>query len=213
MEFDIDINNEGHDRRTVSGPHGKFFFILSIFLAAMSVMAAYSSISASRLNVESNHNMSEAIAHLVNSSDWWTDYQAHKLREKVWEIQVDNLNSSLNSPSLTQVDKENVKLLLVKYQSYQNKLYDKSAKESLVNTSEKALLEASEYRNSMKTANHNSSLAEQYEFATTFLVISTGLGVVSDLTKKRLLAYPCFAIGGVGIFFLLSVVLGVTMII
>jgi hypothetical protein len=208
MEFDIDIGPEGHGKKHDHNTHDRFFFILSIFLAAMSVMAAYSSISASRLNVESNHNMSEAITHLVNSSDWWNDYQAHKLREKIWEIQIDNLNSTMNNPSITQADKENIKQLLVKYQSYQNKLYNKSAKESLVNTSEKATLEENEYQNSMKIANHNSSLAEQYEFATTFLVISTGLGVMSDLTKKRLLAYPCFAIGGVGIFFLISVVFG-----
>lgn len=213
MEFGIDLNDEENDNHGNYGKkgsthNGRFFFILSIFIAAMSVMAAYSSISASRLNVEANHNMSEAITHLVNSSDWWNDFQAHKLREKVWEVQVDNLNSSLNNPTLGQADKENLNQLLVKYKSYQTKLYDKSAKESLVNLSEHATSEEVEYGNSLKSANHNSSLAEEYEFATTFLVISAGLGGVSNITKKRLLGYPCFAIGVVGIFFLLSVILG-----
>lgn len=142
MEFGIDLNDEGNENHGNSGKkgsthhHGRFFFILSIFIAAMSVMAAYSSISASRLNVEANHNMSEAITHLVNSSDWWNDFQAHKLREKIWEVQVDNLNSSLNNPTSGQADKENLNQLLVKYKSYQTKLYDKSARESLVNLSE-----------------------------------------------------------------------------
>lgn len=214
MEFDIDVNNEGSEENEHSSRHGstnshkRFFFILSIFIAAMSVMAAYSSISASKLNVESNYNMSEAITHLVNSSDWWNDFQAHKLREKVWEIQVDNLNSTMNNPALGQADKENMQQLLAKYHSYQNKLYDKSSKESLVNLSEKATLEETEYKNSLKEANQNSSKAESYEFATTFLVISAGLGGVSNITKKRLLGYPCYAIGAAGIFFLLSVILG-----
>lgn len=218
MEFGIDSNNEGddHEYSKKKGPtytRGSFFFILSIFIAAMSVMAVYSSISASRLNVEANHNMSEAITHLVNSSDWWNDFQAHKLREKIWEIQIDNLNSSLNNTALSQKDKENLKQLLVKYQSYQNILYDKSAKESLVSLSEKAKSEEIDYGNSLKVADHNSSLAEEYEFATTFFVISAGLGGVSNITKKRLLGYPCFAIGAIGIFFLLSVILGHIMIV
>src|SRR5690348_14604807 len=105
-------------------PHhrNRFFLILSIFIGAISVLAAYSSITASQLNVAATHSMSESTSHLVNASDWWNNYQAHKLREKVWETQIDNLNMDLANPSLNVAQKENVTALISKYNSYMDKL-------------------------------------------------------------------------------------------
>jgi len=41
------------------------------------------------------------VTHLVKSQDWWNDYQAHKLREKIFQVEVDNLNNTLNQLSIS----------------------------------------------------------------------------------------------------------------
>ena len=38
----------------------------------------------------------DSLTHLVKSQDWWSDYQAHKLREKIFQMEIDNLNNTLN---------------------------------------------------------------------------------------------------------------------
>ncbi len=200
----IKNNNDNSSHR-----RNRFFLILSIFIGAISVLAAYSSITASQLNVTATHSMSDATSHLVNASDWWNNYQAHKLREKVWETQIDNLNMDLANPSLNMAQKENVTALISKYNSYMDKLYaDNSTENSLANLSNKAKAEEEGYRNSVDRAEEKTSFAEGYEAATTFLVISSGLGGVSNITKRKLLGYPSFGIGVVGIAVFLFVLSG-----
>jgi uncharacterized protein DUF4337 len=194
---------------STSSHNPRFFLILSIFIGAISVLAAYSSITASQLNVTATHSMSEATSHLVNASDWWNDYQAHKLREKVWETQIDNLNVNLASASLSDAQTENVTGLTSKYNAYLDKLYaDNSTENSLANLSDKAKAEEEGYRNSVDRAEEKTSFTEGYEAATTFLVISSGLGGVSNITKRKLLGYPSFGIGAVGIVVFLFVLFG-----
>lgn len=193
----------------INNPNPRFFLFLSIFIGVISVIAAYSSITASQLNVFATHSMSEGTSHLVNASDWWNNYQAHKLREKVWETQIDNLGASLNNPSLSEEQKGNVTKLIYKYNSYMNKLHaDNSTENSLANLSAKAKTEEKGYRDSVDKAEENTSFAEGYEIATTFLVISSGLGGVSNITKKRLLGYPSFGIGAMGIAMFVFVLAG-----
>jgi hypothetical protein len=225
FEFDHESHGAGGDEENNEDPsgrgggssshannnnrHHRFFLFLGIFIGVISVIAAYSSITASQLNVSATHSMSEGTSHLVNASDWWNNYQAHKLREKVWEAQIDNLSTNLSNPSLSDAQKENVTKLIHKYNSYMNKLHaDNSTENSLANLSDKARAEETEYRNSMDKAEENTSFAEGYEIATTFLVISSGLGGVSNITKKRLLGYPSFGIGAVGIAVFLFVFVG-----
>ncbi len=199
----------GPSHNNDSSHHHRFFLILSIFIGVISVLAAYSSITASQLNVTATHSMSEATSHLVNASDWWNDYQAHKLREKVWETQIDNLNVNLASASLNDAQRENVTGLISKYNSYLDKLHaDNSTEDSLANLSVKAKAEEEGYRNSVDRAEEKTSFAEGYEAATTFLVISSGLGGVSNITKRKLLGYPSFGIGAVGIAVFLFVLSG-----
>lgn len=202
-------NSHNSDNNSSNRSNHRFFLILSIFIGAISVLAAYSSITASQLNVAATHSMSEATSHLVNASDWWNDYQAHKLREKVWETQMDNLNINLASPSLSDAQRENVTGLISKYNAYLDKLHaDNSTEDSLANLSVKAKAEEEGYRNSVDRAEEKTSFAEGYEIATTFLVISSGLGGVSNITKRKLLGYPSFGIGAVGIAVFLFVLFG-----
>src|SRR5215469_15673740 len=56
----------------------KFFFIISIFIAGISVLAVYSTIMTTEYSIKKDDIQAESITHLVKSSDWWNDYQAQR---------------------------------------------------------------------------------------------------------------------------------------
>ena len=69
----------------------KFFLTISTFITGISVLAAYS--IPWELNIASKNDIqAESLTRLVKSQDWWSDYQAHKLREKLFQMEIDNLN-------------------------------------------------------------------------------------------------------------------------
>lgn len=200
-QVDATVNVSGD-----SSQHSKFFFILGVFIASISVLAAYSSTIAANYGGLASGAGAEATRHLVQAEDWWNDYQAHKLREKVWETEIDNLKISLAGQAITAAQRANATSSLAKYQSYVDTLHaDNATTDSLANLAGKAQTEQAQYERLLDTATKDSKYSDKYGFATTMLVIGAGLGGVSNIAKKRLLGYPCFGIGSVGVIMILLV--------
>jgi hypothetical protein len=138
---------------------------------------------------------------LVKSQDWWSDYQAHKLREKIFQMEIDNLNNTLHqSPTQQSIYTQTMS----KYQSYLSKLHaDKSVTDSIANLKDKAQTEQKLYEQSLINSSQNSKFVEAYDFATILLIIGAGLGGISEIAKNKLLGYPSLVVGGFGVIVLL----------
>ena len=152
---------------------------------------------------------SESLTHLVQSQDWWSDYQAHKLREKIFQMEIDNLNNTLHiSPTAsisTNHQQQSIYIqTLSKYQSYLSKLHaDKSVTDSIANLGDKAQTEQLLYEQSLIISSQNSKFIETYDLATILLIIGAGLGGISEIAKNKLLGYPSLVVGGLGVIVLL----------
>jgi hypothetical protein len=170
----------------------KFFFVISIFITGTSVLAIYSTTMGSEYSIKKNDIQVGSLTYLVNSTDWWNDYQAHRLREKLFQMEIDNLNPTTQHITLS------------KYESYLSKLHaNKSVTDSLANLKDKAQTKYKLYEQSSQTSSHYSKLIEGYDFATILMIIGIGLGGISEIVKKKLLGYPSFVIGGLGVVVLL----------
>jgi hypothetical protein len=151
------------------------------------------------------------LLYLVKSQDWWSDYQAHKLREKIFQMEIDNLNNTSNqlpttSTSTSHRQHDMYTLNLSKYQSYLSKLHaNKSVTDSLANLADKAQTEHKLYEQSLIAASQYSKVIEAYDFVTILLIIAVGLGGISEIAKNKLLGYPSLFVGGFGVVVLLLI--------
>ena len=94
--------------------------------------------------IKKDDTQAESITHLVKSQDWWNDYQAHKLREKIFQVEIDNLNNTLNQlPISAGHPHQGIYVKTIsKYQSYLSKLHaNKSVTDSFANLADKAKTE------------------------------------------------------------------------
>jgi hypothetical protein len=184
----------------------KFFLTISIFITGTSVLAVYSTIMGSEYSIKKDDIQAESLTHLVKSQDWWSDYQAHKLREKIFQMEIDNLNNTLNQLPTSHRQHDIYIQTLSKYQSYLSKLRaDKSVTDSLANLADKAQTEQKLYEQSLMASSQYSKFVEAYDFATILLIIGVGLGGISEIAKNKLLGYPSFVIGGFGVIVLLLI--------
>ncbi len=196
--------SESHHKLT------KFFLCVSIFAILISVLAVYSATMSSKYNLKKNDLQVESITHLTKSQDWWNDYQSHKLREKIYQIQVDNLNTTLHQqiPQLTKQDQNMYNLTLSKYQSYLDKLYSsKSVNDSLANLQDNAIKEQNIYEQSLLAFSQSSKNIELYDLATILFILAAGLAGIAEIAKNKLLAYGGFGVGGIGLLVLLILLL------
>jgi hypothetical protein len=183
----------------------KFFLTISIFITGISVLAVYSTIMGEKYSIKKDDKQAESLTHLVNSSDLWSDYQAHKLREKIFQIEIDNLNQ-LPTTSTSHRQQDIYIQSLSKYESYLSKLHaDKSVTDSIANLRDKAETERKLYDHSLIAISQYSKFVEMYDFATILLVIGVGLGGISEIAKNKLLGYPSLVVGGFGVIVLLLV--------
>jgi Domain of unknown function (DUF4337) len=166
----------------------KFFLIVSVFITLVSVGAVYSSVRGAEISIEKDDLQSQSMTHLLNSTDWWNDYQAHKLREIIYQLEL-NLNPANHT----------ISKLLTKLHA------DKSVTDSLANLKQKAQTERTSYDQSVATSAHYSKLIEYYDFAAILMIVAIAIGGIAEIARKGLLAYPSFIIGGIGVFVLLSV--------
>ena len=118
----------------------RFFFTISVFITATSVLVVYTTIMATHYGIKKD----DIQTHLVKSQDWWNDYQAHKLREKIFQVELDNLNNTLNQlPISAGHPHQGIYVKTIsKYQSYLSKLpANKSVTDSFANLADKAKTE------------------------------------------------------------------------
>jgi hypothetical protein len=122
---------------------------------------------------------------------------------------VDNVNITLqNNNSIHNKQANNY---LNKYRSYIDTLHaDKSVEGSLANLQYKAEIEEGEYDKTLNNISETSKIIMTYELVTILLIIGAGLAGTSEVTKNKLVAYPGFAVGGVGIILLLFLFTGTT---
>jgi hypothetical protein len=190
-------NNQQH-------PHfyTKFFLAVSLFVIAMSILAVYSTIAATEYGLKKDDMHTHAVVHLVKSNDWLNDYEEQKLGEKILQSQIDNVNITLQNTTANQ--KQAANNYLYKYRSYIDTLHaDKSVEGSLANLQYKSELENSEYDKTLNYISETSKIIMTYELVTILLIVGAGLAGTSEVTKNKLVAYPGFAVGGIGIIILL----------
>jgi len=82
---------------------------------------------------------------------------------------------------------------------------DRSVEGSLANLRYKAEAENSTYEKTLITISETSKFITIYELVTILLIIGAGLCGIAEIAKNKLLAYPGFAVGGVGVTILLLV--------
>jgi hypothetical protein len=176
----------------------KFFLAISIFITAISVLAVYSTTMGAEYSIKKNDIQAESLTHLVKSQDWWSDYQAHKLREKIFQVEIDNLNTR---PSAQHMYAQT----LSKYLSNLKKLHANNDTDSIPNLQDKAQTEQMLYEQSLITASQYSKFIVAYDFVTILLIIAVGLGGISEIAKNKLLGYPSLVVGGFGVVVLLLI--------
>ena len=181
----------------------KFFLVVSLFVITMSILAVYSTISASEYNLKKDDMHTYAIAHLVKSNDWLNDYEEQKLGERILQSQIDNVNiTTLQSTTATQ--KQAANNYMHKYRTYIDTLHaDKAVEGSLANLKNKEQSEQNEYEQTLNDISETSKIIMTYELVTILLIVGAGLAGTSEVTKNKLVAYPGFAVGGAGIIILL----------
>jgi uncharacterized protein DUF4337 len=190
-------NNKQHSHHLT-----RFFLFVSLFVIAVSIMAVYSTISASEYDLKKDDMHTHAIVHLVKSNDWLNDYEEQRLGEKILQSQIDNVNITLQNNNT--IHNKQANNYLNKYRSYIDTLHaDKSVEGSLANLQYKAEKEESEYEKTLNNISYTSKIIMTYELVTILLIVGAGLAGTSEVTKNKLVAYPGFAVGGAGIIILL----------
>jgi hypothetical protein len=183
----------------------KFYFIVSVFIICISVLAICSAILVSYYNSEKDGAQTKSISHLLNYTDWWNDYQSHIVKEKIYQMQIDNLNNDLNDKNQQPSTIDQQRQTLEKYQNLSNELHaDKSKKDSLENLKYKAEIEYNaSYPKSIEEIGNNKKLVEQYDFVTILLIMGASLGGISEIAKNKPLGYSAFIFGALGVIMLL----------
>lgn len=170
----------------------------------MSILAVYSTITASEYNLKKDDMHTHAIVHLFKSNDWLNDYEEQKLGEKILQSQIDNVNITLQNTSDVTAQKQAANNYLHKYRTYINTLHaDKSVEGSLANLKNKEQIEQNEYEKTLNNISETSKIIMTYELVTILLIVGAGLAGTSEVTKNKLVAYPGFAVGGAGMTILL----------
>lgn len=144
----------------------------------------------------------QSLTHLLKSTDWLNDYEEQKLGEKILQAEIDNVNITLqnNNNNFSTSDVTH----LHKYQSYIDTLHaNKSVEGSLANLRYKVEAENSVYEKSLGNISETSKIITTYELVTILLIVGAGLGGISEIAKNKMIGYPGFVIGGVGVIILL----------
>jgi hypothetical protein len=184
--------------------------IVSLFVTALSILAVYSTITASEYGLKKDDMHTQSIVHLVKSNDWLNDYEEQKLGEVILQSQIDNVNISLqnnninNNLSASDATHKQANNYLHKYRSYLDTLHaDKSVEGSLANLRYKEEMERSAYEKTLNNISDTSKIITTYELVSILLIVGAGLAGTSEVTKNKLFGYPGFLVGGAGIIILL----------
>jgi len=183
---------------TVSG----FFLIVTFIIIGVSILAVYTTTLATELGLEKDNIQITSLAHLIKSMDWENDYNEEKIGERILKAQLDDLNIRLQGDN-TQKNVTELENNLSMYKSHLEYLKEGvTANGSYLNLKYKA---ESEYESFLQSADHISDISKIigiYELITVLLIISAGLGGVSEIARNKFLGYPAFIIGGIGVILL-----------
>ena len=179
-----------------------FFLIVTFFIIGLSILAVYTTIIATELGLEKDDMQITSLTHLIKSMDWENDYNEEKIGERILKAQLDDLNIRLQSNN-TQKNVTELESNLSVYKSHLEHLKEGiTANGSFLNLKYKA---ESEYESFLQSADHVSDISKIigiYELITVLLIIAAGLGGVSEIARNKLLGYPAFIIGGIGVILL-----------
>jgi len=182
-----------------------FFLVVTFFIIGVSILAVYTTILATELGLEKDDMQITSLTHLIKSMDWENDYNEEKIGERILKAQLDDLNIRLQSNN-TQKNVTDIENNIGIYKSHLDHLKEGvTANGSFLNLNYKA---ESEYENFLHSADHISNITRLigiYELITVLLIIAAGLGGVSEIARNKLLGYPAFIIGGVGIILLVVI--------
>jgi hypothetical protein len=182
-----------------------FFLIVTFFIIGLSILAVYTTTLATELGLTKDDMQTSSVTHLIKSIDWENDYNEEKIGERILKAQLDDLNITLHS----NFTKKNVAKIENNFAIYKSHLDNLEGSErvngSLLNLKHKA---ESEYNGFLQSVNHISDISKMigiYELITILLIIAVGLGGVSEIARNKLLGYPAFIIGGVGVILLFMI--------
>jgi hypothetical protein len=183
-----------------------FFLVVTIFVITVSILAVYTTILAAEYSILKDDMQVSSLVHLTKSMDWFNDYNEEKIGARVLQTQIDNLNLSLqislnNSNNISQFIQN-----INNYKSHLNLLEaDEKTMGSLLNLKNNADTENNEFLQALKNISYASKIIGLYELATILLIIGAGLGGMSEIARNKLLGYPAFIIGGIGVIILFIV--------
>jgi hypothetical protein len=184
-----------------------FFLIVTFFIIGLSILAVYTTTLATELGLEKDDLQLTSLSHLMKSIDWENDYNEEKIGERILMAQLDNLNISLQG----NFNKNNVPEIennFANYKAYLEKLEGSTkVNGSLLNLKQKAESEHDSFLQSAELISDISKEIAMYELMTILLIIAAGLGGVSEISRNKLLGYPAFLIGAVGVTLLFIITL------
>jgi hypothetical protein len=196
------------DKSTSRGIHGLsgFFLVVTILVISISILAVYTTILAAECSIMKDDMQVSSLVHLTKSMDWFNDYNEEKIGERLLKAQIDNLNLSLQ---ISSNNSNNISQFIQNINNYKAHLKlleaDEKTMGSLLSLKNNAETENNEFLQALKNISYVSKIIGFYELATILLIISAGLGGMSEISRNKLLGYPAFIIGGIGVVILFIV--------
>ena len=182
-----------------------FFLIVTFFIIGLSILAVYTTILATEFGLTKDDMQISTLTHLIKSMDWENDFNEEKIGERILKAQLDDLNITLHG-NFTKKNIAEIENNFAMYKSHIDILEgSQTANGSLLNLKYKA---ESEYDRFLQSQNDISAISKSigiYELITIFLIIAAGLGGVSEIARNKLLGYPAFIIGGIGVIVLFMI--------
>jgi len=199
--------------------------VVAIFLAVVSLLTVYSNTVGGDYSGAASSQTAEATRHMLNATDWWSYYQAHRLRITVYSTafmaayasdnstfgsenmsgifsKLDNYDALMaaNNGSVRDLFLQNLSAMppssMTKAQLLDE--YLKGIEKSVSKAqdgSAAATHEEQEFARLMDLSSKNGAYGSKYGFVTTMLIVAVTLGGIANITKRKMLAYACMTIG------------------
>ncbi len=204
---------------------------MGIFISLVTIIAAYTSNQSGDFMQEANDQNRQSLNHLVNASNWWNYYQAHRLRVTLFENDIidetgkdvfkvleeyDDKISKDNKDNVTNMRQDLMNTLksegvnTAKLDSYLTGLEKSSLKYK--DGQEYARNAEKEQANAANAAAGATDYATAYQIVTLILVIAMGLGGIAVILSIIGLAYTSILIGVVGMLYFLLIMFAPTVV-
>lgn len=184
----------------------QFFLHITIFIISISLLAIYTTIVVTEYSVTKDDLQISSLAHLVKYIDWENDYNEEKIGERVLKAEIDNLVLGLQATSNNRSIISQITQDISNYNSHIKQLdADENTNGSLLSLKNNAQAENTKLLESISNLSGISKIIGIYELVTILLIIATGLGGMSEIARNKLLGYPAYFIGGIGIIVLILI--------